>query len=86
MKGIFAHFGKPVRFFFTKFTDKRMAFFLNTQSTEMKEIRRSCSYYCQDNIIYKNCKDNYFGSSSFVRSVDITQTTLFLKDRACVSN
>lgn len=46
----------------------------------MKEMQRSCSYYCQDNITYKNCKDNYFGSSSFVRSVDITQTTLFLKD------
>lgn len=56
-------------------------FFLNNQTTEMKEIKRSCGYYCQDNIIYKNCKDNYFGSSSFVRSVDVTQTTLFLKDK-----
>lgn len=58
-----------------------MAFLMNTHSTEMKEIKRSCSCYCQDNIIYKNCKDNHFGSSSFVGSVDITQTTPFLKDK-----
>lgn len=87
VKGIFAHFGKPVRFLLYKIHWEMNGFFFwKTQSTEMKEIKRSHSYYCQDNIIHKTSKDDYFGSSSFVRSVDITQTTLFLKDKKCVLN
>lgn len=44
------------------------------------------SYHCQDDIIYKISKDDCYVSSSFVRPVDITQTTLFLKDKEHVSN